>query len=142
LTGGDYRLTLNLSPFSYAELRSDVTVLGLSIRGDKELSELVKSPVKNARLTIKPIVEIEVFQINDSALAPHFNVVAKPNDWSRGVGTRIKGLESGKQNPLRQMYLEYWGGLHDYLVENEKGISIRSCAWNSRETADERGLHL
>jgi hypothetical protein len=67
-------------------------------------------------------IEIEVFQINDSALAPHFNVVAKPNDWSRGVGTRIKGLENGKQNPLRQMYLEYWGGLHDYLVENEKAI--------------------
>ena len=67
-------------------------------------------------------IEIEVFQINDSALAPHFNVVAKPNDWSRGVGSRIKSIESATPNPLRQMYLEYWSGLHDYLVQNEKMI--------------------
>lgn len=67
-------------------------------------------------------IEIEVFQINDSALAPHFNVVAKPNDWSRGVGSRLKSIESAAPNPLRQTYLEYWSGLHDYLVRNEKSV--------------------
>jgi len=67
-------------------------------------------------------IEIEVFQINDSALAPHFKVVAKPNDWSRGVGSRIKSIESATPNPLRRMYLEYWSGLHDYLVQNERMI--------------------
>ncbi|UPK35477.1 DUF4268 domain-containing protein [Bradyrhizobium sp. 186] len=67
-------------------------------------------------------VEIEVFQINDSALAPHFNVVAKPNDWSRGVGSRIKSIEGATPNPLRQLYLDYWSGLHDYLVQNERTI--------------------
>lgn len=67
-------------------------------------------------------IEMEVFQINDSALAPHFKVVAKPNDWSRGVGSRIKTIESGTPNPLRQMYLEYWSGLHDYLAQNERMV--------------------
>jgi hypothetical protein len=67
-------------------------------------------------------IEMEVFQINDSALAPHFKVVAKPNDWSRGVGSRIKTIESGAPNPLRQLYREYWSGLHDYLAQNERMI--------------------
>jgi hypothetical protein len=69
-------------------------------------------------------VEIEVFQIDDSALAPHFNVVAKPNDWSRDVGSRIKSIESAATNPLRQLYLEYWSGFHDYLAQHEQIVRV------------------
>lgn len=36
------------------------------------------------------LVEIELWQIDNSPLAPHFNVIERPNDWAKNV----KNLES------------------------------------------------
>ena len=38
------------------------------------------------------LVEIELWQINDSLLAPKFNVVEKPNDWAKTMKS-IEGLK-------------------------------------------------
>ena len=31
------------------------------------------------------LVEIELWQIDNSAMAPHFNVVERPNDWAKAI---------------------------------------------------------
>jgi hypothetical protein len=62
-------------------------------------------------------IELEVLQIGASPPAPNFNVVAKPNDWSRTV-SRVG--ESTPKNALRQLYLEYWSAFASYLKGNEK----------------------
>jgi hypothetical protein len=64
-------------------------------------------------------LEIEVWKIGDSAPAPKFNVVAMPNEWTKGGagGGRIKeaDLSDAKKNQL-----EFWRGFKDYIVENGK----------------------
>ena len=55
-------------------------------------------------------LEIELWQIGDSDPAPKFNVVSKPNNWSRSVATLAREV-----TPLGQMQLEYWTKFRDVL---------------------------
>lgn len=48
------------------------------------------------------LVEIELWQIGDSQIAPKFNIVERPNDWARQMKS-IKG-----NSPIKQLQLEYW----------------------------------
>lgn len=50
-------------------------------------------------------LEVELWRIGNSALAPKFNVVCKPNAWTRT-------LEQGRRNPeLSEMCRDYWAGV-------------------------------
>lgn len=57
-------------------------------------------------------VEIELWRIGDSAPAPKFNVVSKPNDWSRGVREG-----AGRVTELRQLQLNFWTAFRSWLEE-------------------------
>ena len=59
-------------------------------------------------------VEIEVWRIGDSAMAPKFNVVCQPNDWSRSVTAGVQTSE------LHQFCAEYWSGV--LLALEETGM--------------------
>ncbi len=62
-------------------------------------------------------LEIELWRIGDSAAAPKFNVVAKPNDWQK----RIAGSgATGALSPARQMQLDFWTAFHEHLLEHSK----------------------
>ena len=56
-------------------------------------------------------LEIEVWQIGKSDYAPKFNIVAKPNNWTKGA--LIKGLTT-----LQQMQLKFWQGFKDYVKDH------------------------
>jgi hypothetical protein len=60
-------------------------------------------------------IEVEILQIGTSALAPNFDLVAKPNSWSRTV----RRIETVPETPLGQQYFEYWTAFHDYLRRHE-----------------------
>jgi hypothetical protein len=47
-------------------------------------------------------LEVELWRIGDSALAPKFNVVCKPNEWTRSIASAASNSEAG------QFYYEYW----------------------------------
>ena len=53
-------------------------------------------------------LEIELWQIGESDPAPKFNIVSKPNDWSRAARAR-------EITPLGQMQLDYWTKFRDVL---------------------------
>lgn len=62
-------------------------------------------------------LEIELWKIGESQVAPKFNVASKPNDWTKGVG----GGGSGTPNVLtdtKQLQQEYWAALRDHMIEN------------------------
>ena len=53
-------------------------------------------------------VEIELWRIGDSAIAPKFNIVSKPNDWTKPV----KGLTE-----RTRLQLNYWTKLIDLMTQ-------------------------
>ncbi|MGL5363518.1 MAG: DUF4268 domain-containing protein, partial [Bosea sp. (in: a-proteobacteria)] len=58
-------------------------------------------------------IEIEVLKIGSSAAAPRFNIVAKPNDWSRAVGVASRRLAEGAVSEGQTFFKEYWLALKD-----------------------------
>jgi len=65
-------------------------------------------------------LEIELWQIGNSAQAPKFNIVCKPNNWSRTVrSTR----ETGNLTDTQKLQLEFFAQYKAYLDEN---TSIKS----------------
>ena len=84
-------------------------------------------------------VELQVWRIGDSQPAPHFDVVAKPNDWLGAVRTADKPLTH-----TQQLQLDYWTAFHDYLAEHESSIRPQSPQpWTWTNVALGRsGAHL
>lgn len=69
-------------------------------------------------------LEVELWKIGDSPAAPKFNMVSKPNDWSRNVGQAAKRIESEALTDTKQKQLAFWT---DFRVHLETGkSSIRS----------------
>jgi len=60
-------------------------------------------------------LEVQLWKIGDSPIAPKFNVVCKPNDWSRTVLGATKKLEPGELTDTNALYLEYWTALKAHL---------------------------
>lgn len=63
-------------------------------------------------------LEVELWKIGTSASAPKFNVVSKPNDWSRSVSSAAKDTFDGTLSDTRQLQLEYWTALREVMVVN------------------------
>lgn len=70
-------------------------------------------------------IEIELWRIGDSAIAPKFNVVCKPNDWTRTVAKEAKKIESGTLTETKQLQYEFWSKLQEYMLENSKTVKAR-----------------
>lgn len=59
------------------------------------------------------LLEIELWQIGDSEKAPRFNIVEKPNDWSKTMKT-IEGLSD-----TDLLKLEFWTCFNDAMSNND-----------------------
>lgn len=60
------------------------------------------------------LLEIELWQINDSPYAPRFSVVERPNDWAKSVKA-AEGVSDTKKNQL-----EFWQAFADYAFTNHE----------------------
>jgi hypothetical protein len=65
-------------------------------------------------------LEIELWRIGDSPIAPKFNIISQPNDWSRTVQQAASG---GEISEHKQLQLRFWTGFKKYM--EEKGSTIR-----------------
>lgn len=66
-------------------------------------------------------VKVEAWQIDNSAPAPKFHIISRPNEWAKTVRTSAGSNELGKA-ALKQ--LNFWSNLKSYA--NEKGVGIFS----------------
>ena len=59
------------------------------------------------------LLEIELWQIGDSEKAPRFNIVEKPNDWTK----TMKSIDGLSDTDL--LKLEFWTGFNDAMSNND-----------------------
>lgn len=57
-------------------------------------------------------LEVELWRIGSSPAAPKFNVISKPNEWSRSVGEAARRIESDTLSDTKAWQLRFWQGLH------------------------------
>lgn len=67
-------------------------------------------------------IQMEVWKISDSPVAPKFNIIAKPNEWAKAI------KKSSMQDELSEtkiMQLEFWTQFKDYASDNTSSLSFR-----------------
>ena len=69
-------------------------------------------------------LEVEVWCIGDSVPAPKFNIVSKPNDWSKETRGRTPGTD-GELTEARQLQLEFWTKFRELLIDRNGVIKPR-----------------
>ena len=60
-------------------------------------------------------VVLEVFQISDSAYAPHFDIVARPNDWQRQVKRSSSTSRGMPPNETALKLMSFWEDVRAYF---------------------------
>jgi hypothetical protein len=65
-------------------------------------------------------VEVELWRIGESPLAPKFEIVVKPNDWAKAGREQVRVITSA--TPTKQLQLKFWIALVDQLAKNAPNI--------------------
>lgn len=65
-------------------------------------------------------LEVELWRIGESPAAPKFNLVSKPNDWSRSVAQAARAIDESDVSDVRVTQRAYWAAFHQALT-NAKG---------------------
>jgi hypothetical protein len=87
-------------------------------------------------------LEIELWRIGNSPLAPKFNIVCKPNDWAASVktgATKTEGLSSTQQVQLR-----FWTAFKQFMEDNNSPVLCqkpRPKIWMNHGLG-KTGIHL
>ena len=63
-------------------------------------------------------LEIEVWKIGESGAAPKFNIVSKPNDWSRDVAQRASQLSRTELTETKKIQLDFWTAFNSHIDEH------------------------
>jgi hypothetical protein len=69
-------------------------------------------------------IEIELFKIGDSAMAPMFNLVSKPNDWSKSVK---KSAAAQNLTDTKLLQQEYFQALKEYMERNKSFVKMQNA---------------
>jgi hypothetical protein len=67
-------------------------------------------------------LEIELWKIGDSQIAPKFNVVSKPNDWTKTVLQSANRLQVGELSETKRLYLEFWSDFGELTEKRRSSI--------------------
>lgn len=68
-------------------------------------------------------LEVELWRIGDSAIAPKFNVISKPNNWVKTISAIRQS--DGSLTPVEQLRFEYWQSFVGYLEEQHSFLKAR-----------------
>lgn len=71
-------------------------------------------------------VEVELWRIAESPMAPSFNVVVKPNDWSKAE--RESARVAATATPTNQLQQQFWAALVQYLETHRVPVRPRKPA--------------
>jgi hypothetical protein len=68
-------------------------------------------------------LEIELWRIGDSPIAPKFNIISQPNGWSKTVQQAAAASASGEISEHKQFQLRFWTAFKDFM--DTKGSFVR-----------------
>ena len=71
-------------------------------------------------------VVLEVFQISDSAYAPHFDIVARPNDWQRQVKRSSSTSRGMPPNETALKLMSFWENVCAYFEKRSDFMTEQS----------------
>ena len=71
-------------------------------------------------------VVLEVFQISDSAYAPHFDIVARPNDWQRQVKRSSSTSRGMPPNETALKLMSFWEDVRAYFEKRSNFMTEQS----------------
>lgn len=71
-------------------------------------------------------LEVELWRMGESALAPKFNIVSKPNSWSKTVQRERATSSSIELSGIRQAQLAFWAELSARLTSQGSGLKGRT----------------
>ncbi|MES2788959.1 MAG: DUF4268 domain-containing protein [Planctomycetota bacterium] len=69
-------------------------------------------------------LEVELWRIGKSPMAPKFNVVSAPNDWSKSVSGAQKAIDQGIQSETGQRYIDFWKRFAERITETKSSLRI------------------
>ncbi len=67
-------------------------------------------------------MEIELWRIGTSPVAPNFKVASKPNDWTKSVTKAAANVHAESYSDTKKLQLEYWSQFREHLLENSKTL--------------------
>ena len=76
-------------------------------------------------------LEVELWRIGASLAAPRFNIVSKPNDWSKSVSRAARAIDEDSLSETRILQLRYRTALME-LIERD-GAPTRTRAPGPRQ---------
>lgn len=77
-------------------------------------------------------LEVELWKIGDSPAAPKFNIVAKPNDWSKTVSASVADVERRAPSGAKSLQLRFWTFFRDHLITTKSAVrptKPNPCHW-------------
>lgn len=87
-------------------------------------------------------LEIELWRIGDSLIAPKFNIISQPNDWARTVQQVAVG--SGEVSAHKQLQLKFWTAFRQYMEAHKSFVRCQKPLpqhW-SNHAIGRTGVHL
>lgn len=76
-------------------------------------------------------LEIELWRIGESDPAPKFNIISRPNEWTKGGATGGRS-GSGDLTETKQMQLRYWTDFREYIDSLKTSLrpqKAAACHW-------------
>lgn len=89
-------------------------------------------------------LEVELWRIGNSPVAPKFNVMSRPNDWTRNISDAAKQMDVTQLSDRRRLQFEYWTALQQLLKERKTAVrptAARPRSW-VRFAVGRSGFHL
>ena len=70
-------------------------------------------------------LEIELYKIEDSKIAPKFNLVCQPDNWSQSISREAKRIEQGEVSETKLKQYKFWTELGKELQAAETPLKLQ-----------------
>tara|TARA_Y100000294_G_scaffold93115_1_gene86725 strand:+ start:257 stop:1228 length:972 start_codon:yes stop_codon:yes gene_type:complete len=73
-------------------------------------------------------LEVELYKIGNSPVAPHFKVICQPNDWSKSISTAERNIAKEGISLTKQKQLAFWTELAKKINESDSKLRPRKAS--------------